>query len=490
MKNRIYSLFILLASSYSFSGCNDLVLDLTPQSVLTEADFYKTAQDLDGAVLGIYSSYQARKPRDWAVLEMPTDNIHRTGYFNIGGLDELNNLAFSPENPLFASFWENSYNGIFRANAALSYLDNPTDYAPGKKDQLEGEAKFMRALFYFDLVRMFGGVPKAITLLSIDEAKNTPRASQEEIYSLIIADLNDALAKLPEPSQQATGRAHKAAASALLAKVYVYLEDWTSAKQALDRIEAYGYRLVDDFAQLWSLSNEDNEETIFAIKYTENTNGHVLSTDFLPYFGVTGISTRGSENVFPSWSLQKKYKENDSRKEVTITEYWKSPGSPAAEPAIWYPYVSKFAVPHPPNSSGLDIPVMRYADMLLLQAEVQYRLNQPEAALAALNQVRERAFGSTSENYSLNDIATAESFMDKLVDERQIELALENERWFDLVRTDRFITELKQVERYYNITDQEAQVVALNPQPHHRLFPIPQHQMELAPGVLVQNEGY
>jgi len=175
---------------------------------------------------------------------------------------------------------------------------------------------------------------------------------------------------------------------------------------------------------------------------------------------------------------------------VTITEYWKSPGSPAAEPAIWYPYVSKFAVPHPPNSSGLDIPVMRYADMLLLQAEVQYRLHQPEAALGALDQVRERAFGSTSENYSLNDIATAESFMDKLLDERQIELALENERWFDLVRTDRFITELKQVERYYNITDQEAQVVALNPQPHHRLFPIPQHQMELAPGVLVQNEGY
>ena len=490
MKNYIYSLSILLASSMALSGCNDLILDLTPQSVLTEADFYKTAQDMDGAVLGIYSSYQARKPRDWAVLEMPTDNIHRTGYFNIGGLDELNNLAFSPENPLFASFWENSYNGIFRANAVLTYLDNPTDYAAGEKDQLEGEAKFMRALYYFDLVRMFGGVPQVTTLLSIDESKNTPRASREQIYSLIIQDLNDALSKLPEPSQQATGRAHKAAASALLAKVYVYLEEWTNAKTSLDAVETYGYQLVDDFAQLWSLSNEDNEETIFAIKYTENTNGHVLSTDFLPYFGVTGISTRGSENVFPSWSLHKKYKENDSRKEVTITEYWKSPGSPAAEPAIWYPYVSKFAVPHPPNSSGLDLPVLRYADMLLLQAEVLYRLNQPEAALTAINRVRERAFGDASENYTLNDISSLETFMDKLLDERQMELALENERWFDLVRTDRFMTVLKQVERYYNITDQEAQVVSLNPQPHHKLFPIPQHQMEQAPGVLTQNEGY
>src|SRR5690606_34518566 len=207
---------------------------------------------------------------------------------------ELTNLAFSPENPLFSSFWQNSYNGIFRANAVLAYLDNPTDYTAGKKDQLEGEAKFMRALYYFDLVRMFGGVPPVTALLSIDEAKNTARASQEEIYGLIIQDLNDALAKLPEPSQQATGRAHKAAASALLAKVYVSLEDWTNAKTSLDAVEAYGYQLDDDFAQLWSLSNEDNEETIFAIKYTENTNGHVLSTDFLPYFGVTGISTRGS----------------------------------------------------------------------------------------------------------------------------------------------------------------------------------------------------
>ncbi len=490
MKNYIYSLFVLVGSSLALSSCNETILDLRPQSVLTEADFYQTAQDLEGAVLGIYSNYQSRKPRDWAVLEMPTDNIHRTGYFNIGGLDELNNLAFSPENPLFASFWLNSYNGIFRANAVLANLENPTDFVAGKKDQLEGEAKFMRALYYFDLVRMFGGVPRVTTILGVEESKNTPRASQEEIYGLIISDLNDAIAKLPNPDNMATGRANKAAASALLAKVYVYLEEWSNAKSSLDAVEEYGYRLVGDFNELWSLSHEDNEEIIFAIKYTENTNGHPLSTDFLPYFGVTGISTRGNENVFPSWSLHKKYKENDARKEATITEYWKSPGSPAAEPAIWYPYISKFAVPHPPNSSGLDIPVLRYADILLLRAEVLYRLNQPQEALNALNQVRERAFGSASENYSLQDISTPEAFMDRLLDERQLELAMENERWFDLVRTGRFMTVLKQVERYYNVTDQEAQVVTLNPEPHHKLFPIPQHQIELAPGVLTQNEGY
>ena len=490
MKNNSYILIGVLATSLSMGACNDLILDLTPQSVLTEADFYKTAQDIEGAVIGVYSSYQSRKPRDWAILEMPTDNIHRTGYFNIGGLDELNNLAFSSENPLFASFWQNTYNGIFRANAVLANLENPTDYADAQKDQLEGEAKFMRALFYFDLVRMFGGVPQVTTMISIEEAKTTPRSSEEEIYNLVISDLNDAVAKLPPPADMATGRASKAAALALLGKVYVYLEDWQNAKTNLDLVSEFSFQLEEDFNDLWSLTNEDNSEVIFAMKYTENTNGHPLSTDFLPYFGVANISTRGNENVFPSWSLHKRFEAGDARKEATITEYWKSPVSPPEEPAIWYPYVSKFAVPHTPNNSGLDIPVLRYADVVLLKAEALFRLNQPEQALVELNRIRQRAFGDDSHNYTLADIASPDAFIDKLLLERQLEFALENERWFDLVRTDRFMTELKQVERYYNVTDQVPQVVDLHPQPHYKYFPIPNNQIEQAPGILIQNEGY
>src|SRR5690606_8541011 len=156
----------------------------------------------------------------------------------------------------------------------------------------------------------------------------------------------------------------------------------------------------------------------------------------------------GNENVFPSWSLHKRFEAGESRKEATITEYWKSPVSPPEEPAIWYPYVSKFAVPHTPNSSGLDILDLRYADVVLLKAEVLFRLNQPEQALMELNRVRQRAFGDAFHNYTLADIATLDNFMEKLLLERQLEFALENERWFDLVRTDRFMTALKQVERY------------------------------------------
>ncbi|WP_277482602.1 RagB/SusD family nutrient uptake outer membrane protein [Catalinimonas alkaloidigena] len=491
MKTNIYLKISMVLLALTLGACHDEILELTPPSVLTEADFYHSADDMEGAVLGIYSRFQSRLPRDWAILEMPTDNLHRTGYYGIGGLDELNNLAFTPGNPLFADFWESTYNGIFRANAVLAYIDNPTDYTESQKDQLVGEAHFMRALFYFDLVRMFGGVPKVTDLLSVEEAKSTPRASVDEIYSLVIEDLKRAIDLLPMKENIAMGRAHKSAAVALLGKVYVYREDWENAKTYLDMMSSFNHQLLDDFASLWTLDNEDNDEAIFSIKYLEETNDHVLSTDFLPYFGVTGIAASGLENAFPSWDLHKHYEDEDSRKEVTITEYWKSPGSPEEEPPAWYPYVSKFAVPHTPWASGLDLPVLRYADVVLLRAEVLYHLNQPEEALAELNRVRSRAFGDTSHNYEMSDISDMESFMDKLLLERRLEFAFENERWFDLVRTDRFVEALEEVEWYYNVGTATPQVVNLDPKPYQRYFPIPQNQLDLTEANgLTQNEGY
>src|SRR5690606_22124202 len=110
-----YSLILgVFSIAIGMTSCQKQVIDLTPPSSLTEADFYNTAADLDGAVLGIYIRYQARKPNDWAILELPTDNLHRTGYSTLGGTDEINNLAITAENPLFASFWQQTYNGIFR----------------------------------------------------------------------------------------------------------------------------------------------------------------------------------------------------------------------------------------------------------------------------------------------------------------------------------------------------------------------------------------
>lgn len=473
-------------------ACQDRVIDLNPISTLTEANFYLTANDMDQAVIGIYSRYQARLPRDWAVLEMPTDHLHMSSYRHIGGLEAVNNLDFQPQNDIFRNFWQNSYNGVFRANAVLINLDNPEDYTGSHKDQLEGEAKFMRALFYFDLVRAFGGVPEVTDMLTVGEAQTTPRASEEQIYALIVADLQDAIEKLPMPGDIANGRASQGAAVALLGKVYVYMEDWNNALEYLDRVSEYGYDLVEDFASLWTLENEDNEEVIFAIKYLQELNGHGLSSDFIPYFGVEGISGAGFETADLSWSLHKKFQEEDSRKDATISEYWRAPGS--TEEPEWRPYISKFAVPHIGRNlsgSGLDLPVLRYADILLLKAEALFHLDRPEEALTELNKVRTRAFKDPAYHYELSDVAGADAFMDIIMLERQLELALENQRWFDLTRTGRFMTELQVVEWGYNPTLGTAQQVRLNPQPRFRYFPIPMHEIDQAdPGVLVQNEGY
>ena len=295
------------------------------------------------------------------MLELPTDNLYRSTYTLVAGSEDADNLAITALNPLFGTFWATTYNGIFRANSVLINIDNPIDYKTGQKEQLTGEAKFMRALFYFDLVRMFGGVPKVTSQLSIEESKLTPRATADEIYALIVSDLKDAVAVLPDKTGIAKGRATKDAAAALLGKVYVYLKDWTNAKTYLDMVPASSYQLLPSFSSIWKLDNEDNNEIIFAIKYIEGTNGQTLSSAFLPFGGVAGIATSGNESVFPSWDIHKLFATDDTRKPVSITEYYQAPTPPGA-PVNWFPHVSKYEVKHVINSSGLDLPIITVLD--------------------------------------------------------------------------------------------------------------------------------
>ncbi len=162
----------------------------------------------------------------------------------------------------------------------------------------------------------------------------------------------------------------------------------------------------------------------------------------------------------------------------------------AGAPTIFYPYVAKYAIPHTFQASGLDLPVIRFADVVLLRAEIAFRRNQPAAALAALNEIRERAFGDATHNYTAADIATETMFYDKLLLERQLEFAYENERWFDLTRTGRFVQLVKEERNYNNVT-QTAVTATLQPQAYMKVFPIPQVQIgQAAPGVLEQTQGY
>src|SRR5690606_34318206 len=151
--------------------------------------------------------------------------------------------------------------------------------------------------------------------------------------------------------------ASRSAAMALLGKVYVYTEEWEKANAILDQVIGQNFELLDEYGNLWKEEFEDNSEMIFAMKYTANDNGHILSRDFLPYFGVEGYSSSaGGEVALPAWSAIKVFLDEDSRKDATLTLYWHSPGS--GEEDAWRPYVSKF-IAQSASSSGLDIPVIR-----------------------------------------------------------------------------------------------------------------------------------
>ncbi len=493
MNNNKFNIAVLIFASFLFGACEKKLLNPVPESVLTTANAYNTAKDMELAVLGIYNSLQSRVPKDFELMEVPSGNVWVQYFATAPGIDEISTLTVSSQNDKLNSFWKNTYNGIFRANTVLANIDKPTDYPASKKEQLTGESKFLRARFYFDLVRVFGGVPAVTAVVTAEESRNIGRASEQDIYNLIVKDLQDAVNALPAPAQTAWGRASKGAAVALLAKVYVYLKDWNNAKKYLDELfsSEFSYGLVTDYAALFKTETEKNNETIFAVAYAAGTNGQSLTYDLAPLGGIYNVINNGNRVVGPTWDLRKSFEPEDTRFPVTIREDWYPYAYKPGDPAIFFPYINKWIVPSDVSGSGLDIPLLRLADMILLNAETLYNLSEPDLALAEINRVRERAFGNADHNYQLSDIATDETFYDKLLLERRLELASENNRWFDLVRTGRFTSVIQNVEGQYISKTGGAVIMPMRAQGFMKYFPIPLEQIQLAaPGVLQQNEGY
>jgi hypothetical protein len=492
MKNirKIYVAGLVMAS-LSMTSCTDMLLNPVPESVATNTNSFNKASDLEMAVLGTYQRLQSRVPTDYVLMETPSDNAFAEYFATAPGLDEINTLDVSQLNNQINLFWQNTYNGVFRANQVLASIDTPTDYVAGKKDQLVGEAKFMRAYFYFDLVRIYGGVPRVTEVIGISNSTQIARASEAEIYELIISDLTEAIEKLPKTSVQ--GRANKGAGIALLAKVQVYRENWTAARTLLERLNSeFTYELLPNYADLFETATEVNKEAIFSMPYVEGTNGHNLSSLLLPNGGIKGYVSTGSRVIRPSWDLHRAFEEGDSRFASTIEEYALLWNATSDNDAFWYPYFNKWRVKlNSPNASGLDIPLLRYADMVLLYAEVLHKQGDNEQALVQLNKVRERAFKSSSKNYQLSDFSSSEAIMNAILDERRLELACENNRWFDLVRTGKFVEKLQSIDGEYNPSTGQSVKVIREAKPYMKYFPIPYEQIQLSGGgVLVQNEGY
>lgn len=393
--------------------------------------------------------------------------------------DKLDALAFDKTLRSFNDVWKRRYEGIYRCNEGIFYLGT-SDLDESYRTRYIGELKFLRALFYFDLARCFGGVPIVVDKLDFkDEATVNgivySRKTKEETYAQIEKDLIDAIASLPaQYFGENIGRATKGAAQGLLAKVYLYQEKWQDAFTMAENVTSSNlYGLLTDYAEVWRESGENSVESLFEIQATlgKGVNGYtdVQGPRGTPDFG-WGFNT-------PSENLVNAYEPGDKRKEGTIIfsgqKLWDGFQTPTigwANPRYNYKaYQSRTHESWDDNKSetAKNVRLLKYSDVLLIKAEAAFHINKKEEALSIINELRNRAGLASLTSLTLEQIYK----------ERRLEMAMEHDRWFDIVRTGQAQTAMSSVGKSFI-------------KGKHELFPIPEEQITLSKGLLIQNPNY
>ena len=453
MKLFIKQTIFLFAGLTLWTGCGEDTLDLAPVSAIGENGFYTNSDEVEGGVLAIYDGLQNLPSREFALTEMRSDNTETKS--SEGDWAEFESFNVLPTNQAIGNYWVDAYNVIFRANRVLENLEVVTD--DGLKGQFEGEAKFSRALGHFKLVRGYGNVPMIDKVISQDDTDYFDNDTPETVYTAIEADLRDAANLLP--ASMPFGRATKGAAQGMLAKVLLTRGDYAGAKSLLDEVIASGnYALQDEYRDVFF--NEGNNEILFAIPFLDDDLNE--SQDFSFEMTIGGV--RSGLNFVTDNLVAAIEPEDVERTAVIINPL--VPGESA-----------KFLTQSSDaRLCGNDWIELRYADVLLMQAEAILAGNAETTdatAIGAYNAVRERVGLSTIE-------AGGELTKDMLLQERRIELAIENHRLYDLVRFGRADAVLSAF----------AAIAGDTYGPTDILLPIPQAQINVSEGLLKQNPGY
>jgi hypothetical protein len=491
MKKTFLSLALL---SLGLSSCKDF-LTVVPQTERTTANFYNTAADFNTAVVGTYATFKhaglygnGAGSLIW-MGEVASDNTEygtpRTS--NSVAAYEIDDLNYSLANTYFRDAWLGHYQGIARANAILDHLP-AVSFDATLKGQYEGEARFLRAMFYFNLVRLFGPVQLVTTEINDPYGTaNIGRSPVNEVYTLIESDLQAAENTLPATITAANqGRASKWAAKALLGKVYLTEKKYDLASAKLKEIiDANVNSLMPNYADAFLLTTSfaNNKEVMLAVQYkggqiSQGGNFYTQWTPFAassPDFGFTNGPGDGVNR--PTSNLIAAYATGDTRKAASIAlTYTNGSGAQVTDP---YPikFIQKGIIK---GESDVDYPVLRYADVLLMYAEaVNESGTVTPAALDAVNRVIRRSRGlpvaTANATVDLPASTTQTDLRTRLEQERRLELAFESQRWFDLVRTSRFVDVMK--------------AVGKQAKDFHVLYPIPQRETDLNKN-LGQNTGY
>lgn len=478
-------------------SCTDM--DLIPESNLSPENFFKSEEDAAAAVYGTYATFAENDIYNqfWEVLQSQgTDDSEWGGGRTTNNLDKnaLDKFEFDGNTNLVYSVWVRHYVAVNRANFAIENISKMGDglIKPEAKSRLIGEAKFLRALAYFNLVRTYGGVPLVLKETTSLDGLEVPRNSLDECYAQIITDLQDAKAVLPVVTEIPTGylgRATKGSASALLAKVYLTREDYQNVVKETAETMQMGYKLWENYADNFDLEKQNGQESVFEIQYKRNTPG-VLGSNYNgfyrpPFVNINGWTGYGDNPV--TRNHYECYEEGDLRRDVnvrlyTLEEY------PNMSTNYEFPcYVNKFLDFSPlairSQGSENNYPVLRYSDVYLMRAEALNALNPSDAeAYENLNIIRRRAFGkdmNTASDIDIKPGLSKEAFLDVILLERRREFAFEGQRRFDLLRTHK----LKEAMMAQNPT------IASVIEDKHYLLPIPVTEMD-ANKLLEQNPGW
>lgn len=484
-------IFLTVISITGVYSCKKL--DENPSSVIVSSQFYKTASDANSAVNAVYSTLNSDPAGDFPLygrqlnllVENGSDNQVYSPSNTNPDVRALGTTTYISSNSRVQKVWQQLYYGINRANIAIDNIPS-IQMDTTLRARLVRESKFIRGLLCFNLVRLYGAVPLILhnpTTIN-PTALEVGRTSVDSIYSQIVSDLKDATNLPKSYSGTDVGRATGGAAHTLLAKVYLTKQDWADALAQLNIVinGGYGYALFPNYYDAFQKATKNGKEHIFSVQFETNL-GAVGSEQYLS-LSFTSFNTQTWPIDVPAdSSVYKLFSATDTRRAVTFynSVYSAATGQTVVFNNPYVPYFNKFVdyslTPLTTQAqSGINYPVLRYADVLLMYAEVQNELNggPTSDAYAAINQVRTRAnVPGLTAGLSQSD------FRDSLFLERRKEFIQEGHRWFDLVRQGGTVL----VDALHKIPAKSAASAK------NTLFPIPLVETQLNPK-LTQNPGY
>ena len=436
---------------FVLASCKDKFLEIFPETALSSETFFKNESDFQQAVNAAYVPLRnIVNDRAWLLGEMHSDNTYYARNILFGATEQQENIAdFAiptaqglTTNTHVLNQYRLDYQIIARTNQILALIDG-VDFNAESKNNLKGQAYFLRAFAYFELVRYFGKVPLHLTPVVNRAEAALPLASVDEIYAQIVKDADQASKLLLNKARQQPGRATSGAAKTLLANVYIVQKKWADAEKLLREVVTNdGYSLMPDYADAFSTStaNKNNRESVFEVQFLEGSDGYAgnflynfmprpMSPDELRI--ITGTANpqplTGEGNNIPTPDIIAAYEAGDKRLNASIA-YITLSGT-LRENKV-FPYIKKYAKVHAlHNNHGINWPIYRYSEVLLFLAESLNEQNKMMEAATFMNQVRSRAGLANYMAASQADMRNA------LFRERRIELAFENKRWFDLVRS-------------------------------------------------------